>query len=267
MVRSCCGSDKHVGGAALLDDHAAVHEHEVVADLAREAHLVGHDHHRHALGGEVLHHREHVPDELGVERAGGLVEEHHVGIHRQRPRDRDPLLLPAGQVRRVGVDLLRQADLLEVPAGDRDGLVLAAALDPLLRDREVAQHGQVREQVERLEHHPDAGPDLVDVDVRVGDLDALDEDLPRRRGLEQVHAAQQRGLAGAGGPDDADHLAVVDVEVDALEHLVGAEVLVQLLHVDGGCGLVDPWLGHQRALSERASMRRTTIDSGMVISR
>src|SRR5262245_29491850 len=34
----------------LLDHHPGVHEHHPVGDLAREAHLVGHDQHRHALG-------------------------------------------------------------------------------------------------------------------------------------------------------------------------------------------------------------------------
>jgi hypothetical protein len=87
---------------------------------------------------------------------------------------------------------------------------------------------------------------------------------------EQVDATQQRRLAGPGRADHADHLAVVDVEVDALEHLVVAEVLVQVDDVDcrvptrlAGSGVV----GHQRAFPARASMRRTTIDNGTVISR
>jgi hypothetical protein len=74
--------------------------------------------------GEVAHDLEHLPDELRVERGGRLVEQHHVGVHRQRTRDRDPLLLTARQVRRVGVDLLEQADALEVAPRDLDGLLL-----------------------------------------------------------------------------------------------------------------------------------------------
>ena len=34
------------------------------------------------------------PTKLGVERRRDLVEEHHVRLHHQRPRDRHPLLLP-----------------------------------------------------------------------------------------------------------------------------------------------------------------------------
>jgi hypothetical protein len=174
-------------------------------------------------------------------------------------------------VGRVGRLLLREPDLGERGPGDLDRLVLLAALDLLLRDGEVAQHRHVREQVELLEDHPDARPQLVDVRVGVGDLLALDEDLPARRGLEHVDAAQEGRLPGPGRTDDADHLAVRDVEVDALEHLVVAEVLVEVLDVDhrgrAVAGVVGGRGGHQRALSARLSMRRTTIDSGTVISR
>ena len=85
--------------------------------------------------------------------------------------------------------------------------------------------------------------------------------------LQQVDAPQQCRLARARGADDADHLTDAHVEVDALEHLVLAEVLVQLLDVDrrvAALGLMD-W--HQRALSDLLSIRRTTIDSGTVINR
>jgi hypothetical protein len=69
-------------------------------------------------------------------------------------------------------------------------------------------------------------------------------------------------------PDGPMTLSVVDVEVDALEDLVVAEVLVQLDHVDRRTlpGL-SHMRRHQRALPARASMRRTTIDSGTVIRR
>ena len=93
----------------------------------------------------------------------------------------------------------------------------------------LLQHGHVREQVELLEDHADPGAQLVDVGVGVGDLLALDEDLAAGGDLEQVDAAQQRGLAGARRADDAHDLPVADVEVDALEHLVVAEVLVEVL--------------------------------------
>src|SRR5215204_838736 len=57
-----------------------------------------------------------------------------------------------------------------------------------------------------------------------------DVDVPAGRPFEVVDAAQQRRLARATGADDGDRLAGIDLQVDALEHLVGAEALVQIDH-------------------------------------
>src|SRR6266702_2491102 len=61
----------------VLDDLAAVHEDHTVGDLAGKAHLVGDDHHGHALMGEVDHDVEHLAHHFRVERRGRLVEQHH----------------------------------------------------------------------------------------------------------------------------------------------------------------------------------------------
>ena len=47
-----------------------------------------------------------------------------------------------------------------------------------------------------------------------------------RWGLEQVDAAQERALAGAAGAQDGDHVALVRLHRDALEHLDLAELLL-----------------------------------------
>src|SRR5262249_53144238 len=104
---------EHLARWAGFDDDAAVHEHHLVGDFAGEAHLVGHDDHRHAVDRELPHHVEHLADQLRVERGRRLVEEHQLGIHGQRTRDRHPLLLPAGELRRVGLLFLRKADPVE----------------------------------------------------------------------------------------------------------------------------------------------------------
>ncbi|CNK98491.1 Uncharacterised protein [Mycobacterium tuberculosis] len=83
-----------------------------------------------------------------------------------------------------------------------------------------------------LEHHADALPHLVQLHALVGEVHAVDDDVPRRGLLELVQAAQQRRLARAGGADHGDDLTVLDREVDALEHLVVAERLVQVPDLD-----------------------------------
>ena len=55
------------------------------------------------------------------------------------------------------------------------------------------------------------------------DLGAVDEDLPALDRLEPVDAHQQRRLARARAADDRDHLALLNGEADAVEHLEAAE--------------------------------------------
>ena len=53
----------------------------------------------------------------GVERAGGLVAEQDLGLLDDRARDRDPLLLAAGHLRRVVIAPRRQPDELQRVVG------------------------------------------------------------------------------------------------------------------------------------------------------
>jgi hypothetical protein len=57
------------------------------------------DQHRHPAFGQFHDHVEHIGHEFGVERARHLVEQREP--RPQRPGNRDPLLLPAGQPVRV----------------------------------------------------------------------------------------------------------------------------------------------------------------------
>ena len=144
---------------AALDDQAAVHEDDLVGDLSREAHLVGDDDHRHAVPGELLHRVQDLADELGVQRRGRLVEQHQLRVHRQRPGDRDALLLPTGELRGVGVELVRQPHPGEQFARARAfACSRADALDADRRAGGVLQRRHVAEQVEVLEDHADLGP-------------------------------------------------------------------------------------------------------------
>ena len=62
-----------------------------------------------------LQHRAH---QLGIERAGRLVEQHDPRLERDRARDGDPLLLAARQLGRPVVGAIGQADPLERRAAE-----------------------------------------------------------------------------------------------------------------------------------------------------
>ena len=91
---------------ADLDEHALLDEVDAVGRLAGERHLVGDHDHRRALVGQLLHHVDHLADERRVEGRRRLVEQQHLGLHRQRPGDGHALLLAARQARRVLVALV-----------------------------------------------------------------------------------------------------------------------------------------------------------------
>ncbi len=88
------------------------------------------------------------------------------------------------------------------------------------------------EEVELLEDDPDPLPDAGDVGAAARDLLALEVDRAGLDRLEQVDAAEERALAAAARADDREHFAAAHLEVDAVEHDVVPEALVDALEAD-----------------------------------
>ena len=131
----------------------------------------------------------------------------------------------------------------------------------------------VAPQVEALEHHAELGADALDlaavgrhgVAVAVGlqlDLLAVDADQAAGRVFQAVDAAKQRRLAGARAADDGDHVAVARRERDALQHMQFAELLVQVLDVNGFGGAVAHVLRGRRCGGGLHHVSRSTLAFG-----
>src|SRR6185437_1619604 len=73
--------------------------------------------------------------------------------------------------------------------------------------------------------------------------------------LEAVDAAQQRRLAGAGGPDQADDLVRVDRQRDALQHLVRAVALADVVNFDQRAHIVRTPVRRASRLSRKSTNR------------
>ena len=198
------------------------------------------DDHGHFFLREITDDLEHLAGQLGVERAGRLVEKEDVGPQRQRAGDGDALLLSAGELAGIGVRLVRKAHLFEQGERQLTHLAALALLHDERRIRHVFEHRVVREKVELLEHQPEAAFDppqrsLVRVDAlslrvhRRGEVVPVGERAAVHR-FKQRRAAQQRGFAAAAGADDRDGLALAHGEGNALEHLQRAEGLADILH-------------------------------------
>ena len=168
-------------------------------------------------------------DELGVERARHFVEQHQPRLHRQRPHDRDALLLTSRKAVRILVALVGKAEAGEELLGLGIRLLLREAPYFPGSQRHVFEHAHVREEVERLEDDPDLAPDAVHVDAARRDLLAEDDDPAALDRLQEVDAAEERRLPRARGADQADDLVLGEREVDAAQHFVAPEALVDVL--------------------------------------
>ena len=228
-MRSSRGDWKISSGWSLLQDLAGVEEADAVGDVAREAHLVRSDEHGHARMGQLADDVQHLGHQDRVERAGDLVEQQQVRLHRQGSHDGHPLLLTTREPVGHGIALLRQAEArqelhrLRLSLGGRQLQHLARG------ERHVPEDGHVREQVVGLEDDADASADPVQVDAACRDLRPAQEDPAGVDGLQQVDATQQRALARPRRSDEAHHLVLREHEVDAPEDRVGPERLAQAL--------------------------------------
>ena len=190
--------------------------------------------HGHAVAGELLDSLQDFASELGIERRGDLVEQHDLGLHRQRTGNGCALLLTAGHLLRVGGRLVLQAHALQRLHRDRLGIRLGSALHADLRQRDVLHHRQVREQVVALKHDANVLTQGAQVALAVMDLVAADRDAAAVDDFQPVHAAQGRALAGTALANDGHHFAGIDGKVNPAQHMGCAEAFVHVLQFNDG---------------------------------
>ena len=146
-----------------------------------------------------------------VERAERLVHQKERRVERERARDRHALLHSAGQLPRMVVAEAAQLDEIEhlldalasplaIPAGE-----LERQRDVLHDRAPVVEHGI-------LEDDP-----VVVVAARLPRGLAVHDGGALRRLDEVADDAEKRRLAAAGRSDQRDELALLDLEVDALQ--------------------------------------------------
>jgi hypothetical protein len=99
----------HLPGGSLLDHLPGAHDRHPVAQLGDDGQVVADEQDGHAAGvTQLAQQLEHFGLHGHVQGAGRLVGQQHLGAQREGERDRDPLQLPAGQLRRVAVQQLRR---------------------------------------------------------------------------------------------------------------------------------------------------------------
>ena len=107
-----------------LEQCSVVKDMDFVGRAPREAHGVGHDDHRLPCCSKVRHYRQDFFGHLWIQGARWLVKKEDFRLHRQRPRNRDSLLLSTreapGHLRRLREAQKREHGRRDVV--DRDGM-------------------------------------------------------------------------------------------------------------------------------------------------
>lgn len=206
----------------------------------------------HALAGQPLNHFEYLLDHLRVEGGGDFVKEHDLGVHAQRTDDGDALLLTTGELTRERVALVQQAYARQQGFGLGTGFAAVALLHFHRAKQHVIEHAHVRKQVITLEYHADLLTHFAPVGALVQQLTPGKIQAAAVSDFQAVEAAQQGAFATAAGAEDDDHFARSHLQVDAVEHLLLAEKLVETLELDQ-CA---------HACVQRRSSTREAADSG-----
>jgi acyl-CoA thioesterase-1 len=153
-----------------------------------------------------------------IEVPGGLVGHQNGRLRHERPGQRHALLLAAGELHRIVIQAIAQANAFKqrASAGDSGGDFAARKL---VRQQDVFFGGQGGEQLVTLEHESDlaAADQRQPVFLQARNIDAVYDDGPRSSRVETGEQTEQRALSTSGGTHDGDELAGRNIEVDAAE--------------------------------------------------
>ena len=206
-----------------------VEDHGAVADLLDVAEEVGaQEDGRAAVARDVGDRAEHLAPAGRVEAERRLVEEHDRRVVHERPRDPQPLAHPAAERGDQRGGAIAEADLAEQRRGRRARARPRAAVEAAVVGQ-VLRGGLLQRVAGALGQHPDPRADPARPRVR----DAHHGEAARRRPEDRRQDAERRRLAGAVRAEDADELAGVRGEREALERGHAAVLLAQADRLDG----------------------------------
>src|SRR5262245_27940709 len=165
--------------------------------------------------------------------AGDLVEQEHARLRGECARELEPLAVEQREAAGGPIRLGREAALLdELDAAPID-VALAAAAAERRRHDQVLEHGHAVERLRNLKRAADAQA-TAPFRRQMGDVDAREDDAPGIGRNRAAGDAEQRGLAGAVRPDDAERLALGEREVERARDHHGAEALGDFFEGENG---------------------------------
>ena len=166
----------------------------------------------------------------GVQAAGRLVEDQHLGVVQEHAGQAQPLRHAAGKAGDEGLALVAQVDQVEHLVAD---LLPPRTLDAVGRGEElqVLDDLHVVVDAEEVGHVADDPPDLLGMRV---DRVAADAGLAPGGLQERGQDPHRRRLAGTVGADVAEEVALVEVQGQVLQGVQFAVDFGQVLCLDHG---------------------------------
>src|SRR5882724_7111985 len=213
--------------ATRLRDRAARQHHERIGKAHGKIEILLDEKQRNPA----LERRQHVldgRDEIGLDPFGRLVEDQKARVRDERPRDRELLLLTAGQ------RAARATPHLFQHRKQRDGLLQNRRAEGAMRARrrlDILADRQFGKDLPPLRH---VGEPRCRAPVRrpCRYLGVVDQHTPPRRRKHAHQAFQERGLSGAIAAKHRQTLAGHDLEADLAQDLRAAVMLIQALDAE-----------------------------------
>ena len=201
-----------------VGDDLAVAQSDDAAGVRGDFVLVGDDHDGASVGVEVVEDAHHFLGRCRVECAGRFVGKDQRRVGGDRSGDRDALLLSTRELRRCVLDPIGQSDEIQRLEGQAPPLGFRhLGVDE--REFDVGQCARARNEVERLEHEPDAS--VADarklVVVERADIDAVEEEPTSGGDVEASDDVHHRRLAASGGAHDGNEFAPLDHQRDVAQ--------------------------------------------------
>ncbi len=213
-----CGAD--LGERAFEDGATVVDDGDVVAEVLDEIELVAGEEDGGTSGGLLADDLAEGFDADRVEAGEGFVEDEQIGLVGEGDDELDSLLVAVGELLEAGCGAVGESEAVEPVIGGLSGLgggatVEAGEVDDLFSDAhagvEAALFGHVAEAT---------ASGVGDGLVAPADVAGIEVD-------EAEDATHGGGLAGAVGPEEAEHAAWLRAEAAALEGDNIAEAFVE----------------------------------------